>query len=330
MQHIIGPPVQQQLIAFQDYGNVAFIVEAQQVQAVNEINYAARMMVRQLIETEDMTRDQLLGHCNPEWMDYQKFVFWNSVLEFKPDWFDIVDAIKSMRMVDSLLRIVMQLQDRVKPTREQLILIVPLMEEHAPALVHFLCRQPLVNWPSAVDIDFIVALCTPIASVDVRISFLQHIIYKCTAQVAPTKTCNLGPKLREAVAAISEDSVTDRIDILKVFLHNWPKIYDYPYVTRFTQRSREIIEFHNKRLDDVILRQRHASLVSAQSLPVDEKTEDKNKQCTLCNDNAKKLVIVPCGHYFACVSCYKRFVDNKCAYCRGAISTVVPLFAVDS
>lgn len=47
--------------------------------------------------------------------------------------------------------------------------------------------------------------------------------------------------------------------------------------------------------------------------------DDRIEECTICMENKKEIVFIPCGHYCACMSCYKQ-IGKICPSCRQKIT----------
>jgi hypothetical protein len=58
----------------------------------------------------------------------------------------------------------------------------------------------------------------------------------------------------------------------------------------------------------------------------DEHTDDPNKQCVVCLDNAKCCAFTPCHHLCVCISCSTKLNDRKCPMCRRTFTKVDRIF----
>jgi hypothetical protein len=50
-------------------------------------------------------------------------------------------------------------------------------------------------------------------------------------------------------------------------------------------------------------------------------------KCLICQDRARKTVVVPCGHSYSCVTCFHNNATKRtCAICRKDFDKVIPLY----
>ncbi len=263
-------------------------------------------------------------------------VFWNTVLTVKPEWIDVVSVIDSLGTFVARAALLFEWKDKITPTRDQLIRLVPLLHVPERFIAHFLQKQPLSTWPSEEDLEYVSKLCRNAIDWKCKVTLVETVVGRCTPPVDINKTFNLGAKLMNTIAAIAYDrqAVSDRARLLSAFMANWPLLQDLPMPPPPPPDGyclvRDLVEMHNI---DVMMqreRQRLAVNISLAALPADAKTEDRQKQCTICNDNAKRVVMVPCGHHYSCVACHQRVTDNKCAYCRATVKSVVPFHPIEA
>lgn len=53
---------------------------------------------------------------------------------------------------------------------------------------------------------------------------------------------------------------------------------------------------------------------------IDEWNVEYNlEMCIICQDNKRKYVLIPCGHFVTCAVCIKK-INDKCPYCRNIIT----------
>jgi hypothetical protein len=52
------------------------------------------------------------------------------------------------------------------------------------------------------------------------------------------------------------------------------------------------------------------------------KTNDEEKQCIICNDNEKDIILDPCSHNIMCNECYENLKIKKCPICRTSITHI--------
>ena len=57
---------------------------------------------------------------------------------------------------------------------------------------------------------------------------------------------------------------------------------------------------------------------------VDEKPQEGEEPCVVCNDNARIMVFVPCGHRHTCYTCTQRL--DKCPTCRADVQSSLRVF----
>jgi hypothetical protein len=49
------------------------------------------------------------------------------------------------------------------------------------------------------------------------------------------------------------------------------------------------------------------------------KTVDEERQCIICNENEKNIILNPCNHNIICYECYENLKSNTCPICRKEI-----------
>ena len=99
--------------------------------------------------------------------------------------------------------------------------------------------------------------------------------------------------------------------------------------------SHLMARFHERHLQEIIARSNASVDKSKILLPPllstgEPKTTDDAKQCTICCDNEKSAILVPCGHAGYCVPCMRRLVETSepiCPLCREPITQVMRIFA---
>lgn len=50
--------------------------------------------------------------------------------------------------------------------------------------------------------------------------------------------------------------------------------------------------------------------------------DDDTSECSVCLENEKDIVFVPCGHYCCCNECYESLPKKSCIMCRANINQV--------
>jgi hypothetical protein len=257
-----------------------------------------------------------------------RFHFWIELYKAAPNLVNIVDAIKNVYWIRDIRRFLQTWFDTLTISREEMVELVPLLGREADMLVPYIQKQPLVHWPSAGEIDWLVRMASGMEGQSGKLAFLDILVQQCTVPVAPGSVHGLDAELFDAVCRLNPLGTSFFCKFLEAFLGNWGKVdlgNQGVYGVNPDLRRRILLEchIHNTRDSSKVQRARNAAFV--RKLPDDKPTADETKQCTLCSTNEKRLVIVPCGHHYACVACYKKTVDNKCAYCRGSIDDVVVL-----
>ena len=102
-----------------------------------------------------------------------------------------------------------------------------------------------------------------------------------------------------------------------------------------TEEARMMDQFYQRHVQETIARSNASIDKSKIQLPPllstgEPKTTDDAKQCTICCDNEKSAILVPCGHTGYCVPCMRRLVETSkpiCPLCRKPITQVMRIFA---
>ncbi len=261
--------------------------------------------------------------------------FWKELYEAKPSAVHIVDVISPLRDTSDMNTLLLAWKETLIISRDDLVDLVPYLQSHALVLTHYIRKQPLVHWPSADEINWLVRMAMGIDNVAMRISFLEVLVQECTVPIVPDAVHSLDAELLDAVFRLypSPDRVLERphYSAIEAFLNNWGRVNlegrllipDGMRARECYRNTMKMCMEHNLREKDRVMRTQNAA--AKQVMPEDRPTNEETKQCTMCWTNEKKLVFVPCGHHYACVACYKKMQENKCAYCRGSVDNVVVL-----
>jgi hypothetical protein len=61
--------------------------------------------------------------------------------------------------------------------------------------------------------------------------------------------------------------------------------------------------------------------------PEEPEEEDESMRCTVCKHARRQVVFKPCGHCNVCRRCFSRLKQQKCPFCRQAITEAVEIRA---
>lgn len=58
----------------------------------------------------------------------------------------------------------------------------------------------------------------------------------------------------------------------------------------------------------------------------DAEAKDEDAACVICMHNAKRVVLLPCGHLCLCIGCTRQLKNRECPMCRNLVASAVVTF----